>query len=264
MTIAVVDQQLGRHGPDAGRGGDAQAGGHVDRGPGGRAAQPGRHGRRSGRAGAGRRAGRRGGRRALWGSRRRCRSRRRGAGLGRGSGRGGCDAAGPAVPRWLAARAAVGAGAAGRAGRCRPAGCRGPALLLRGAGGPAPGGRGVVSEEIPPGHVHRAGVGQVTLVQLVHEPFVGPEVLARPAVAGMLVRCAPARSGGGTAELCFAEIRGLRCLRRHGGHRPLPMFECVSLHGLPGYRRGGAPDPGHIPHDRADMRSLSCGESQFT
>ena len=63
---------------------------------------------------------------------------------------------------------------------------------------------------------------------------------------------------------CFAEIRGLRRLRRHGGHRPLPMLDFCSLHGLPGYRRGRAPGPGLILHDRAGMRSLSCGESQFT
>ena len=72
---AVVDQQLGRHRADAGRGGHGQAGGHVDRGAGGRAAQPGgARGRRRGRGGLGRLAGdggrcwrRRGGRRSARG-----------------------------------------------------------------------------------------------------------------------------------------------------------------------------------------------------
>ncbi len=39
--------------------------------------------------------------------------------------------------------------------------------------------RPVVGEEIPPGPVDRAGIGLVLLVELIHQPLVGPEVRAR-------------------------------------------------------------------------------------
>ncbi len=103
---AVVDEQLGRDVPDAGRGGHGQAAGHVDRGAGRRAAQPvpltsgrGRRwlGRRRSRGGRGRRACRRGRRGRGAGSGRRRRSLRGGRAVGLASA-GSVALADPLVP----------------------------------------------------------------------------------------------------------------------------------------------------------------------
>ena len=104
--------------------------------------------------------------------------------------------------------------------RCRCRRCRGgPGGLPRGGHRlcRAPRGRPVVSEEVPPLHGHRRGVGQVALVHLIDEPFVRPEI--RAGVAGLRFRT-------GMLGRVLAWIRGRpRRLRRHGGHRPLPTCD---------------------------------------
>ena len=171
---AVVDEQLGRDVPDAGRGGHGQAAGHVDRGAGRRAAQP--VPLTSGRGCRG--LGRRGGRGSRGSRGRRGRRRSRGS-LGAGSGgrrrslRGG--------------RPVDVAGLGGRSGARRPVGPVGPAGCGRRGGGAAvavgfrcviavAAAGAVVGEEAPPRLVHRAWVRQVTLVQLIYKPLVGAEV----------------------------------------------------------------------------------------
>ena len=230
---AVVDQQLGRDGAHARGGGHGQAGGHVGRGPGGGAAQP-----DLGRVLRGPAA--RGGRG------RRCRPGRRALAPVRRTGAAGARPLRPA------------AGCAGAAAARRPApagaacalavAARPPAAAVRAAaprlGRPAAWRlrrlRLVVGEEVPPGPVDRAGIRQVPLVKLVHQPFVGPEVGARrclrPAgTAGRGGALPPAgrrlaRRAGARRAACSCEIRGNpRRLRRHGGHRPLPKLDCLSV-----------------------------------
>src|SRR5258708_1661684 len=80
--------------------------------------------------------------------------------------------------------------------------------------------RMVVGEEAPPGLIHGAGIGEVTLVKLVNEPLIGAEIGLRA--------CAVARRAGWRlpgAGWRLNEIRGpARGLSRHGGHRPLPVL----------------------------------------
>src|SRR5262249_19012146 len=96
---------------------------------------------------------------------------------------------------------------------------RGPALL-RGRGGRlrrATRRRLVVGKKVPPLHGHRRRIGQVALVQLIHEPLVRAEVRAGHASLGL---------GTGMLGRVLGGIRGRpRQLRRHGGHRPLPTCD---------------------------------------
>ena len=271
---AVVDQQLGRDGAHAGGGRHGEAGGHVGRGAGGRPAQPDLDrvpARRGGGGGAGR-----------WpvpGE-----STRPGPGAPRCAGAAGAVAAGrrpravlPGLvaragccrawsrgrrprPAWRgrdgrgAAGAAWPGGGRGRSGRRR----RGGAGLLRRL-------RVVVSEEIPPGPVHRAGIRLVALVELVHEPLVGPEVGAR--------RIGSSRSPAGGPRLPFA---GAVQIRDHSGTQQTRRTSPSSEHWIlchfrtPGYPAGvsgaaacqtGGAEPGPVTPER---RSLPCGSSQLT
>ena len=220
---AVVDQELGRDGAHAGRGWHGEARGHVRRGAGGRPAQPdlwsllaASGGGAAGRAGAGGRGRGRGPGPGLRCRGRRCTARRRGGGRGRSGrcGRARSCGAGPrlAPPRgrrlprpgpW--ARPELGPALPGR-------GCAGRGLGRRGAA-PRRGRRGragllrrlrmVVGEEIPPGPVHRAGVCLVPLVELVNQPFVGPEIRARRIGSR---RCTLRRAG--PAVRWHGQIRG--------------------------------------------------------
>ena len=150
---AVVAQQLGRNGPHAGGGGDGEAGGHVVGRARGCAAQPGLsavHGR--GRV-------RRGARRGRWrwlGHRRRpahWRRPGRRCGPGRRGGRGGSGGSGGSGVGWHST---------------------GP-----GGGHRSPGRGLVVGEEVPPRHIDGRGIGQISLIQLIHKPLVRPEIRAR-------------------------------------------------------------------------------------
>src|ERR1700728_2240548 len=179
-----------------------------------------------------------------------CASGGGGAGL---AGAGRVDETGAGVPL-AGAAGAPGAGAAcGREGgrrRCLgrrgcPGSARRPRLLRRLWV--------VVGEEVPPGPVHRAGVCLIALVELVNQPFVGPEIGARRIGSRRCTRrraTAPVRWSG--------QVRGrLWGISRHGGHPPLPTLDYLSF---PHTRLpGGAPELRPCLADRVCPVTRRCG-----
>src|ERR1700689_4867563 len=111
----------------------------------------------------------------------------------------------------------------------------------------------VVGEEIPPGPVHRAGVCLIALVELVNQPFVGPEIGARRIGSR---RCTRRRV---TAAVRWSgQIRGrLWGISRHGGHPPLPTLDYLSF---PHTRLpGSAPELRPCLADRICPVTRRCG-----
>ncbi len=122
----------------------------------------------------------------------------------------GCGATGPGAD---GADGADGAGAVPRRGGlgARRGGPGRPGQGARAAGGGVGRLRLIVSEEVPPRPVHRAGIRLVSLVELVHEPLIGPEVGAAgagrpPGLPAPSGSCVPVRSA--TCTLRSAEPRG--------------------------------------------------------
>ena len=245
----VVDQQLGRDGAHAGRGRHGEAGGHVRRGAGRGSAQPDLD--RVLRV------------RRWWRRPGRCRESRRDRGRGAPCGGGRCRARRGGCRGRAACGRAVCWPACGWPARCAACGrdggrrrCLARPGLLRAA----PAGRRllrrlwvVVGEEIPPGPVHRAGVCLIALVELVNQPFVGPEIGARRIGSR---RCTRRRA---TAAVRWSgQIRGrLWGISRHGGHPPLPTLDYLSF---PHTRLpGSAPELRPCLADRICPVTRRCG-----
>ena len=170
----VVDQELGRDRTHAGGRGHRQAGRHVGDGARRGTAQPAHLGPRHRR--------RRGGPRSGSGSRSRSGLRRRRSRSGLRRRRDRCGLRGRRGLRLLGVGLRPGGylrlrGSGGSRGRGRSRRRRGPGHRDDRLGPGAVGQRRlVVGEETPPGPVHRTRIGQVPLVELFHQPFVGAEV----------------------------------------------------------------------------------------
>ena len=241
----VVDQELGRDRTHAGGRGHGQAGRHVGDGARRGAAQPADLGARHRR--------RRGGPRNR--SRSRSRSRNR-SGLRRGRdrrGRDGRDRCGLRGRDRCGLRGRCGLRprrSGGRGGPGRAAGAAVLATVMTGWGPvPLASAGCVVGEETPPGPVHRTRIGQVPLVELFHQPFVGAEV----GLAAVLTRTGVTPRARGPPRYPAMTQKTRRT------SSPKTLFRrCESLLACPDQATRASPGPGRKITRRL-VAMLTCG-----